>query len=95
MTLRFANKDLRRSDVLMVPALVVKRLEKIRGLGKGMRIKLSKSNIRKHKGKGIFSSLLPLVKAVAPTIGKTLGLSALAGDASEGASQLIKKISGG
>ena len=40
---------------------------------------------------GIFSSLLPFVKTVAPTIGKTLGLSALAGAASEGASQIIKK----
>ena len=32
---------------------------------------------------------------MAPTIGKTLGLSALAGAASEGASQIIKKITGG
>ena len=31
---------------------------------------------------------------VAPTVAKTLGLSALAGAASEGASQIIKKISG-
>ena len=34
---------------------------------------------------------MPLLKTVAPTIGKTLGLSALAGAASEGASQIIKK----
>ncbi|CAH3192362.1 unnamed protein product [Porites evermanni] len=33
-------------------------------------------------------------RALAPTISKTLGLSALAGLASEGASQLVKKISG-
>ena len=32
---------------------------------------------------------------MAPTTGKTLGLSALAGLASEGASQLVKKISEG
>ena len=32
---------------------------------------------------------------MAPTIGKTLGLSALAEAASEGASQIIKKITGG
>ena len=60
-----------------------------------MQIKISKANIRKQDGSGIFSSLLPVLKSVAPTIGKTLGLSALAGAASEGASQIIKKITGG
>ena len=54
-----------------------------------MQIKISKANIRKQDGSGIFSSLMPLLKSVAPTIGKTLGLSALAGAASEGASQII------
>ena len=34
-------------------------------------------------------------RTLAPTLGKTLGLSALAGLASEGASQVVKKISGG
>ena len=38
---------------------------------------------------------MPVLRAVAPTVGKTLGLSALAGLASEGASQLVKKITGG
>ena len=38
---------------------------------------------------------MPVLKSVAPTIGKTLGLSALAGAASEGASHIIKKITGG
>ena len=56
-----------------------------------MQIKISKANIRRQDGSGIFSSLMPLLKTVAPTIGKTLGLSALAGAASEGASQIIKK----
>ena len=60
-----------------------------------MQIKISKANIRKQDGSGIFSSLMPVLKSVAPTIGKTLGLSALAGAASEGASQIIKKITGG
>ena len=36
-----------------------------------------------------------VLRNVAPTIGKTLGLSALAGLASEGARQIVKKISGG
>ena len=79
----------------MVPLNTVRKLEKNRRESKGMRIKSSKSNSRKQEGKGIFSSLLPLVKTVAPTISKTLGLSALAEAASEGASPLIKKISGG
>ena len=60
-----------------------------------MQIKISKANIRKQDGSGIFSSLLPVLKSVVPTIGKTLGLSALAEAASEGASQIIKKITGG
>ena len=75
----------------MVPAQVVKRLQKNRNGGKGMQIKLSKSNNRKQEGSGIFSSLMPVLKSVAPTIGKTLGLSVLAGAASEGAIQIIKK----
>ena len=41
------------------------------------------------------TSILTLGRTLAPTIGKTLGLSALAGLASEGASQVVKKISGG
>ena len=81
--------------MLMVPANVVKRLQKNTNGGKEMQIKLSKSIIRKQEGSGIFSSLLPVPKSVASTIGKTLGLSALAGAASEGASQIIKNIIGG
>ena len=38
---------------------------------------------------------MPVLRTVAPTVGKTLGLSALARLASEGASQLVKKITGG
>ena len=39
LTLRIAHKDLSGSDVLMVPANVVKRLQKNRNEGKGMQIK--------------------------------------------------------
>ena len=95
VTLRLSKRSLNGSDTLRVPAQVVKRLQKNRNAGKGMQIKISKANIRKQDGSGIFSSLMPLLKTVAPTIGKTLGLSALAGAASEGASQIIKKITGG
>ena len=95
LTLRLAHKELSGSDVLMVPAQVVKRVQKNRNGKKGMQIKLSKSNIRKQEGSGILSSLMPVLKSVAPNIGKTLGLSALAGATSEGVSQIIKKITGG
>ena len=59
-----------------------------------MDIKLSKSNIRNQVGGSLLTTILTLGKALAPTIGKTVGLSALAGLASEGASQIVKKISG-
>ena len=73
----------------------MKRLIKNRRLSKGMDIKLAKNNIRKQVGGSLSTSNLSMGRALAPTIGKTLGLSALAGLASEGAIQLVKKISGG
>ena len=60
-----------------------------------MDFKLAKTNFRKQVGGSLLASILSTGRALAPTIGiKTLGLSALAGLASEGASQLVKKISG-
>ena len=59
-----------------------------------MDIKLSKTNIRKQVGGSLLSTVLTLGRTFAPTIAKTLGLSALGGLASEGASQLVKAISG-
>ena len=59
-----------------------------------MDIKLAKTNIRTQVGGSLLSTVLSLGKTFAPTIAKTLGLSALAGFASEGASQVVKKISG-
>ena len=79
----------------MVPKNTVNRVAKSKGSGKGVQIKISKANVRKQTGSGIFTSLLPVLRNVAPTIGKTMGLAALAGLASEGASQLVKKITGG
>ena len=79
----------------MVPMNTIRRLSKNRDRGKRTVIKTSKGDVRKQTGEGIFSSLLPVLRTVAPTVGKTLGLSALAGLASEGASQLVKKITGG
>ena len=73
----------------------MKRLNKNRRLSKGMDIKLAKTNIRKQVGGSLLTSILSMGRALVPTIGKTLGLSALAGLASEDASQLVKKISEG
>ena len=95
ISLRLGKNAISSSDVLMVPMNTVKRLAKAQAANRGMVITISKYNIRRQSGSGIFSSILPVLKNVAPTIGKTLGLSALAGLASEGASQIVKKISGG
>jgi len=83
-SIRLANRALSGSDVLMVPNNTVKKLAKHRNMGVGMQITISRNNIRKQTGSGIFSAVLPALRAVAPAIGKTLGLSALAGAASEG-----------
>ena len=95
VSIKLAHKNLSGSDALMVPKNTVNRVSKSKSLGKGVQIKISKANVRKQTGSGIFTSLLPVLRNVAPTIGKTVGLSALAGLASEGASQIIKKITGG
>ena len=94
IVLRLTKDALNGSDTLYVPATTVKRLVKNRTMKKGMDIKLSKTNIRKQVGGSLLSSILTLGRAFGPTLAKTLGLSALAGAASEGASQIVKKISG-
>ena len=95
VTIPLANSALSGNDVLLVPSNTARKLGKHKNAGVGMQITIPKSNIRKQSGSGIFSAVLPALRAVAPTVAKTLGLSALAGAASEGASQIIKKISGG
>jgi len=95
VSIRLKHSALSGSDVLMVPMNTVKRVAKHKNMGVGVQITISKNNIRKQTGSGIFSAVLPALRAVAPAIGKTLGLATLAGAASEGASQIIKKISGG
>ena len=91
IVLRLTKDALSGNDTLLVPQNIAKRLAKNRQMKKGMDIKLAKTNIRKQVG----GSLLSTVLSLAPTLAKTLGLSALAGAASEGASQIVKKISGG
>ena len=93
VVLRLTKDALVGNDTLLVPNNV-RRLEKNRQLQKGMDVKLSKTNIRKQVGGNLLTSILSLGRAFAPTLAKTLGLSALAGAGSEGASQIVKKISG-
>ena len=94
IVLRLMKDSLSGNDTLYVPLNIVKRLEKNQKLRKGMDIKLSKTNIRKQVGGSLLSTVLSLGRTLGPTIAKTLGLSALGGLASEGASQIVKKISG-
>ena len=94
IVIRLKNDSLRGNDTLLVSAMTKKKLEKNRKLNKGMDIKLAKTNIRKQVGGNLLTSILALGRTFRPTIAKTLGLSALAGLASEGASQVVKKISG-
>ena len=95
ISIRLSHSALHGNDTLMVPMNTVKRLAKSKDAGRGSVIKISRANIQKQTGEGILSSLIPVARTVLPTIGKTLGLSALAGLASEGASQVVKKITGG
>ena len=95
IVLRVTKDSLSGNDTLYVPSNVVKRLEKNRELKKGMDIKLAKTNIRKQVGGSLLTAILSLGRAFAPTLGKTLGLSALVGLTNVGAGQLDKKISGG
>ena len=68
--------------------------------GTGVELRISKTQMRNviqqrgRDGGSLFSAVVPLARTLAPTLAKTLGLSALAGLASEGASQVAKKISG-
>ena len=94
IVIRLTNDSLRGNDTLRVPAMVKKRLEKNRKENKGMDIKLSKTNIRKQVSGSLLTSILSLGRVFGPTIAKTMGLAALAGAASTGASQVVKKIAG-
>ena len=96
LTLRLSAKQTSGNDELMLTANQIKRIAKAASQGKGVEIKISKTQIRKvmKQGGSLFSAIIPLARSLAPTLAKTLGLSALAGLASEGASQVVKKISG-
>jgi len=60
VTIRLANRALSGSDLLMVPNNTVKKLAKHRNMGVGMQITISKNNIRKQTGSGIFSAVSQL-----------------------------------
>ena len=89
VVIRLTNDSLNGNDTLYVPATVKKRLEKNRKEKKGMDIKLSKTNIGKQVGGSLLTSILSLGRVFVPTIAKTMGLPALAGAASTGASQIV------
>ena len=93
VTLRLNKTQLSGNDQLMLTANQIKRIQKAASQGKGAEIKVSKTQAQKVGGSFV-SALFPLARSVAPILAKTLGLSALAGLASEGATQVVKKISG-
>ena len=93
VTLRLKKTQLSGNDELMLSSNQIKRIQKAASQGKGAEIKVLKSQAQKVGGSFV-SALFPLARSLAPTLAKTLGLSALAGLASEGASQVVKKISG-
>ena len=70
VSIKLSNKNLSGSDTLLVPKNTVKRLAKSKANGKGIQIKISKANVRKQTGSGIASSVLPVLRNVAPTLGK-------------------------
>ena len=96
ITIRLSKSQTTGSDELMLTKTQINRISKAKSLGNGVEVKISKTQIRKvmRKGGSLFSAIIPLAKSLAPTLAKTLGLSALAGLASEGASQVVKKVSG-
>ena len=97
VTLRLKKSQLSGNDqaktTLMLTANQIKRIKKAASQGKGAEIKVTKTQAQKVGGSFV-SALFPLARSAAPMLAKTLGLSALAGLASEGASQVVKKISG-
>ena len=71
MIVLWLSKDsLCGNDTLYVPAMTKKRLERNRGLNKGMDINLAKTNIRKQVGGNLLTSILALGRTFGPTIAK-------------------------
>ena len=96
ITLRLDQDQTTGIDEPMLTTNQIKRIKKAVDLDTGVELRISKTQIRKvtRQGGSLFSAVVPLARTLAPTLAKTLGLSALAGLASEGASQVAKKISG-
>ena len=96
ITIRLSKSQTTGSDELLLTKNQINKIIKAKSLGNGVEVKISKTQIRKvmRKGGSLFSAIIPLAKSLAPTLAKTLGLSALSGLASEGASQVVKKMTG-
>ena len=93
ITMRLSNSQLTGPDEMMLTKTQINRMRKAKAKanGLGVDLKISKTQIRKavKQGGSLWSAIIPLVKSAAPVLGKTLGLSALARLASEGASRIV------
>ena len=89
-TLRLSNLQLSGPDELILTKTQVQKFEKAKKNGSGSDITISETQMRKQKGRNLITSLLPLMKSVAPMILKTADLSALSGAVSGGVEKLIK-----
>ena len=72
ITLRLSAKQTSGNDELMLTANQKKRIAKAAALGKGVEIKISKTQIRKvvKQGGSLFSAIIPLARSFAPTLAK-------------------------
>ena len=81
LTIRLKRNETIGRDELLLTANQINRINKARALGNGAEIKISKAKIREvlKEGGSLFSAIIPLARSLAPTLAKTLGLSALVG----------------
>ena len=67
VSIRISHSALSGSDTLMVPMNTIKKLSKNKDRGKGTVVKISKANVRKQTGEGIFNSLMPVLTTTTTT----------------------------
>ena len=67
VSIRIAHNALSVNDILMVPMNTIKKLSKNKDKGKGTVVKISKANVRKQTGEGIFNSLMPVLTTTTTT----------------------------
>ena len=96
LTLRIAFENLTGEDELMLTQRQIAKINKNRGRGQGVMLRITKSHIRSvvRKGGSLFSALFPLLKSVAPTAAKAIGKTIVAGVAGEAIQRIAKKLMG-